>query len=198
MKTPVAEFDRLMSDVAAGSDEAVWKLAEVYTPFIIRAARYSLSSRLRQKLDSVDLAQTLWTSLLLRRRDLSNIKTPEQLIAFLAGATRKKVIEKARHYQAKKCDIRREVSLDVEREAGGSSDKGPYQTSLRTKEPSPSTTAGLRDQWHHILARASSRDREIVRLRLKGSTFKDIAAKLHIDERTARRAMRQLLQHFLE
>jgi RNA polymerase sigma factor (sigma-70 family) len=193
----IAEFDRLMAEVAAGSDDAVWQLAETYTPYIIRAVRHNLSPKLRQKLDSLDFAQTLWASLLLRPRDLTRLETPAQLIAYLAGATRNKVFEKARHFSTQKCDVRREESLDhspgVRGRTGTLHNKGLYSS-----DPSPSTMACLRDQWRHILLKASERDREIVRLRREGCTFEAISERLEINEQTARRAMRRLLQQFVE
>lgn len=192
----IAEFEDLMAEVAAGSEEAVWQLAETYTPYIIRAVRHSLSAKLRQKLDSQDFAQTLWASLLLRPADFTRLKAPEQLIAYLAQATRNKVCEKARRYSTQKCDIRREQSLEHRSSAHGRMG-APHSQALYSRDPSPSTTASLRDQWHHILSSASDRDREIVRLRRKGHTFEDIGVTLQINEQTARRAMQRLLEQFV-
>lgn len=194
-----SEFDRLMADVAAGSDEAVWQLAETYTPYIIRSVRHNLSPKLRQKLDSQDFVQTLWASLLLRPADLSRLKTPQQLIGYLAAATRNKVFEKARRFSSQKCDIRREESLEqpppsrlrTNSSSRGQISKGPY-----ARDPSPSAVASVRDHWLHILGQAPERDQEIVRLRRAGWTFEAISKKLQIDEKTARRAMRRLLEQF--
>jgi RNA polymerase sigma factor (sigma-70 family) len=191
----IAEFDRLMAEVAAGSDDAVWQLAETYTPYIIRAVRHSLSPRLRQKLDSQDFAQTLWASLLLRPADLSRLKSPQELIAFLAGATRNKVYEKARRFRTQKCDIHREESLDRPSCKAGVS-RAQHSQGLYSRDHSPSTTASARDNWDHILSQASVRDREIVQLRRAGYTFETIGEKLQINEQTARRAMRRLLEQF--
>jgi RNA polymerase sigma factor (sigma-70 family) len=191
----ITEFDRLMADVAAGSDDAVWQLAETYTPYIIRAVRHNLSPKLRQKLDSQDFAQTLWASLLLRPTDLSGLKTPQQLIAYLAGATRNKVFEKARRFKAQKCDIRREESLDQPRRTEKSL-RADTNEGLYSPDPSPSTTASVREHWCHILGKASERDRKIVQLRRAGWTFEAISEELHIDEKTARRAMHRLLEQF--
>jgi RNA polymerase sigma factor (sigma-70 family) len=190
-----AKFDQLMAEVATGSDEAVWQLAETYTPYILRAVRHNLSPRLRQKLDSQDFAQTLWASLLLRPTELTRLKNPEQLIAYLVRATKNKVCEKARRYTTQKCDMRRETSLDHDPGPGG---KTFRDRALYSKEPSPSIAASVRERWHQILSDASERDREIIRMRREGDTFETISRKLHIDERTARRAMHRLLQQFTE
>jgi RNA polymerase sigma factor (sigma-70 family) len=187
-----AEFDSLMEAVAAGSQEAAWQLAETYTPHIIRAVRYSLSPKLRQKVDSMDFAQTLWASLLLRPRDWTRLKTPDQLIGYLVAATRKKVCEKARRFKAQKCDIGREESLEATR---GGSNTRPSRA-LYAREPSPSAIVRVRDRWNHVLAQASAQDREIIRLRLEGHTFTQIGDKLQIFEQTARRAVCRLVDQF--
>jgi RNA polymerase sigma factor (sigma-70 family) len=193
----IAEFNRLMAEVAAGSDDAVWQLAETYTPYIIRAVRHSLSPRLRQKLDSQDFAQTLWASLLLRPANLTRLKTPEQLIAYLAGATRNKVFEKARRFHAQKCDVRREESLDNAPGARGLGGRR-HSNSLHSRDATPSAIASIRDLWLHVLSSASERDREIVRLRRAGWTFEAIGEALQINEQTARRAMGRLLEQFAD
>src|SRR5262245_4699586 len=190
-----AEFDSLMEAVAAGSHEAAWQLAETYTPHIIRAVRYSLSPKLRQKVDSLDFAQTLWASLLLRPSDLTRLKSPNQLIGFLVAATRKKVCEKARQFKTQKCDIGREESLD---QASKQATRTSRNNALYAREPSPSAMVRVRDRWHHVLDNASDQDREIIRLRLEGHTFMEVGAKLNICEQTARRAVRRLIDQFTD
>jgi RNA polymerase sigma factor (sigma-70 family) len=192
----IAEFDRLMAEVASGSDDAVWQLAETYTPYIIRAVRYTLSAKLRPKLDSQDFVQTLWASLLLRPQDLARLKSPEELIAYLAAATRKKVLEKAKRFHTKKRDVRREEALECASVAGDFRQKS--QTSaLCSRDASPSATARVRDHWLHVMSNASDRDREIVRLRRAGYSFGTIGEQLQINEQTARRAMRRILEQFM-
>jgi RNA polymerase sigma factor (sigma-70 family) len=189
-----SEFEKLMSRVAAGSEDAMWELAETYTPYIIRTVRHTLSPKLRQKLDSQDFAQTLWTALLLRREDLIRLKTPEELIRYLAGATRIKICEKARRYRAQKCDINREERLE------NYSSHGRHKTSniqrLHSRDSSPSTIVSIRDHWSHVLSHASERDQQIVRMRYEGETFETIGEKLQINEQTARRAMHRILEQF--
>jgi RNA polymerase sigma factor (sigma-70 family) len=191
----IAEFDRLMAEVASGSEEAAWQLAETYTPHIIRAVRYSLSQKLRQKVDSLDFAQTLWASLLLRPSDLTRLKTPDQLIGYLVAATRKKVCEKARQFKAQKCNIEREESLDRSPKIVS---RTSHERALYAREPSPSAMVRVRDRWHHILEHASEQDREIIRLRHQGHTFMEIGSKLQICEQTARRAVRRLIDQFTD
>jgi len=183
-----AEFDQLMERVVAGSEEAIWQLADTYTPYIIRAVRQSLPDRLRSKLDSQDLVQTLWASLLLKHADFSRLKTREELIAYLVGATKNKVIDKTRHYQTLKRDIKREERLKDHMTVSG------HQQALYSREETPSMTAILRDRWNLILSTTSERDCQILKMRLAGRTFEYIGTNLHIDQATARRAIQRLIK----
>jgi len=193
-----AEFEQLMADVVAGSEDAVWQLAETYTPYILRAVRLSLSPKLRQKLDSRDFAQTLWASILLKRADLTRLKTPEQLIAYLARATKNKIVDKTRHFRSQKRNISREESLTDQSSNMDESQSTLHARALYSHDPTPSTTASLRERWNDVLSNSSERDRQILRLRLEGCTFDVISAKLQINEATARRAIQRLVEQLSE
>jgi RNA polymerase sigma factor (sigma-70 family) len=195
--SPATEFEKLIAAVAAGSDEAVWELAQVYTPYILRAVRYSLSPELRQKLDSMDFAQTLWASLLLRPTNLLQLRSPEELIRYLAGATRNKVAEKARRYRTRCRDMSREKILDAQTMARQANPRAG-DDALYSREDSPSTIAVIRDQWRHIVENASERDQEMIRLRRCGLTFDAIAERLNIDEKTVRRVLQRLIEQFAD
>lgn len=190
----ITEFDQLMAEVAAGSEDAILQLAESYTPYIIRSVRRCFSQRMRQKLDSQDVAQTLWASLLLRRSDLLRLKSQNELIAFLVKATRNKVAEKATKLRRQKRDIEREVRLESELVAPTSKRSPSSQTALHSKEPTPSTTASLRERWRDVMSNASERDRQIVDLLFKRHTYLEIGSILSIHEQTARRAVEKLVE----
>jgi len=191
----ITEFDRLMADVAAGSEDAVMRLAETYTPHIIRSVRRCLSPKIRQKLDSQDVAQTLWASLLRRRADLLRFKTREQLIAYLVRATKNKVAEKAVKLRRQKYDIDREEPLDAPATAPKnsriSSEREPH-----SRDPTPSTDASVRERWQLLMSKASERDRQILQLVIQRRTFFEISEILSIHEQTARRAVEKLVKDF--
>jgi RNA polymerase sigma factor (sigma-70 family) len=190
------QFSELMSNVAAGSEEAVWQLAETYTPYIIRTVRASLPKTVRQRLDSQDFAQILWTSLLLGDTDLTRMKTPEQLIAYLARAAKNKVIDATRHYiGTQKNDMSRERRLEDLHalDKRGRKNAAITATPMST-DPSPSAYAILRERWTLTITQATERDRKILQLRLQNHTFQEISQVLQIDEWTARRAMQRLIE----
>jgi RNA polymerase sigma factor (sigma-70 family) len=192
--TQVTEFDRLMSQLANGSEDAAMQLAEKYTPYIIRTVRRGLTSQMRQKMDSQDVAQTLWASLLLRPTELSRLKSPAEFIAYLAQATRNKVAEKKRRLLAQKRDINRELQLEPHDDGttvGDRRDRG-----LCSKDATPSTMASLRERWQATIQGASERDRQIMELRLRKYTFLEISTMLSIHEQTARRVVDRLVEQF--
>jgi RNA polymerase sigma factor (sigma-70 family) len=191
------EFEKLMDEVAAGSEDAIWTLAENYTPEIIRTVRLSLSPRLRPKFDPQDIAQSLWASLLLRRAELVRIKTPEQLIAYLARATKNKVIDKARYYGSQKCDITREQRLDENATRNGGSSEEHATSRLYSRDPTPSKLASFRERVGLTISKATDRDKQIFNLRLKGCTFDAISQQLQIDEKTARRTIHALAEQIM-
>jgi RNA polymerase sigma-70 factor (ECF subfamily) len=195
--THVDDFEKLMEEVASGSEEAIWKLAEDFTPEIIRTVRMSLSPRLRPKFDPQDIAQSLWASLLLNRDELVRVKTAEQLIAYLARATKNKVIDKARYYGSQKCDISREQRLDENAPRHNGTDDQCPSDRLYSRDPTPSKVASFRERVGLTMSQASDRDRQIFNLRLKGCTFDAISQQLQIDEKTARRTIHALAEQLL-
>ena len=100
-----------MSEAMSGSEEAAWEIAQTYTPYIIRTAQSNLTPQLQSKIDPQDLAQSVWATILLKGSDLSRLKSPKDLIAYLATATKNRVIDKARRYKSEVRNVQREESL---------------------------------------------------------------------------------------
>jgi hypothetical protein len=192
----VTEFDRLMSQLVDGSEDAAMQLAEKYTPYIIRTVRRGLTSQMRQKMDSQDVAQTLWASLLLRPDLLSRLKTPEELISYLAQATRNKVAEKKRGLLAQKRNVNRELQLESNSDRKEVGERQARE--LRSRGMSPSTIVSLRERWQTTIQSASERDRQVVELRLRKHTFLEISSILSIHEQTARRVVEKLVEQLAD
>jgi len=189
-----------MNGVAAGSEDAVWQLAETYTPYIIRAVRDLLPKTVRLRLDSQDFAQILWASLLLGGTDLTRLETPEQLIKFLATAARNRVRDATRHYlYTQKMNITRELRLDdVRVKERGHRRSANKSGEPMSRDPSPSQYAMLRERWARVMADASDRDQKILRMRLSGASFEKISHDLKIDPSTAQRAIQRFIEKLSE
>lgn len=193
--TQVSEFEQLMNEVAAGSEDAVWKLADTYTPYILRVVRPSLTPQVRRRVDSQDLAQILWASLLLRRGELTKLKTPQQFIAYLCKAAKNRAIDARRRYlTTERHNLDRERSLDLYENDELRPSKKPHKDrALHARDLTPSQTASVRERWKHFLMQTSEDDRRILRLRLEGHEVNAIARQMNLHRTTVMRVLDQLL-----
>jgi RNA polymerase sigma factor (sigma-70 family) len=183
-----------MAELATGSEDAAWRITELYTPHVLRAVRASLPEVIRPKLDSQDFTQSVWASLLLKRGYLSHIHNSEQLIGLLAAAARHKVLDAYRHYTLTKAhNVRNEVALEAATAKSpghfaGDDEKGPIG-----RDPTPSQTASVRERWQRVIEDASARDREILRMRMKGATYLSISQALGMSVATVRRTLDRII-----
>jgi RNA polymerase sigma factor (sigma-70 family) len=184
-----SQFEYLMQQVANGSEDAVWQLVETYTPFVLRSIRASLANKLRRRLDSQDIAQVLWASLLLGHMDFLSIKSPEGLIDLLSRIAKNKVIDQVRRNTAQKCSVDREIPpQEIAAKLPGGMER-TYAT-----DPTPSKLVSVREQWDQVVSTASERDRRILHLRMERRSFEEIGRAVQVSPMTARRAMERLIE----
>ena len=188
------EFERLIRELAVGSEEAAWKLAEVYTPHILRVVRSALPNVIRRRMDSIDFAQIVWASILQRRSYLTNIESPERLIALLSTIARRKVTDAFRHNTYQVRDVRRESTFDMADLEYRAARGGIEKHDLTDQDPTPSQLVGLKERWAGVIGALSPRDRMIVRLRIQGLKFSDIAERADVCESTAKRVMDRVFE----
>ncbi len=179
------EFETLMREFAAGSEEAAWQIVEIYGPYVFRSVRRALSPKLRNQFDSVDFVQAVWASLIASREKLRHVEQPQELIAILSAIGRNKVIDVVRRARTKKYNIHREVSVDQ--------DGAPIVDSAPSRDPTPSDVAMARERWEGMMRDQPSHYRSIVVLRMHGNTHQDIANQLNVSDRTVRRVLNRLL-----
>lgn len=178
-------FAQLLAQVLSGSESAERTLVETYAPHVLRVVRRSLHRDLRAKFDSEDFVQQVWKSLFSEREALEGIDRPEILIAYLAAMARNKVVEEfRRRLQTAKHNIRREVSLGDSRHN--------FAGQVASPDPTPSQNAVAHEKWEQLTSGLSDLHREIVRMRLEGSTCRSISVALKIHERTVRRVLKQI------
>ncbi|HUT09618.1 MAG TPA: sigma-70 family RNA polymerase sigma factor [Thermoguttaceae bacterium] len=180
-------FRALIRDVCEGSEDAAWELVERYGDAIHRAVRRALNRRLRPKFDSIDFVQLVWSSFFRNRAKLKQFNQPKEMAAFLAAMARNKVgMEVRRRLMTEKYNVNRERSLNepalqVEAERVAS-------------HVSPEETAIARERWNQLLEGQPQHYRQIIRLRLEGRTYQDIADSLHLAESTVRRFLKKLFR----
>lgn len=192
-----SNFERLLSALAEGSEEAAWEIVETYSPNILRAVRRSMPVSIRPKLDSVDIVQSVWASLLVDNEEMRNFRTPEKFIAYLVGTARQKVLATYRHYTRNaRRNLYRERPLNAvptnDDMAADESDREP--TLLVGRDPTASAVASVRETWEGILKQCDEREQKLVQLRLSGRTNEEIAQELGMSVRTVRRVLERLTE----
>jgi RNA polymerase sigma factor (sigma-70 family) len=189
-----SEFEQLMADLASGSEDAAWRITELYTPHILRVVRASLPAIIRPKLDSQDFAQAVWASMLLKSEYLSHLETPEQLIALLAATARHKVIDAYRHYTLTQAyNVRTEQALEPAQPLSSGFRTTDRESGIASRDPTPSQTAMLREQWRLTIENCSPRDKEILAMRMRGETYDAISEKLGMSVATVRRVLDRVI-----
>jgi RNA polymerase sigma factor (sigma-70 family) len=181
--TTTKSFRELMEEVRQGSQEAAWTLVDQYGPHVQRFVRRTLNRQLRPQFDSIDFVQIVWASLFRTSSKLAEFQQPEELIAFLAGMAKNKVLkEMYKRTQTARYDIGREQRVASPEEGSGAVER----------TPTPSAVAIAKERWDLLLANQNSTVQSVVRMRLQGVPFVEIADRLSINERTARKAIARL------
>ena len=180
------EFERLMEEVRAGSQDAAWELLERIGPHVHRVVHRMINREIRGRFDSLDFVQAVWASFFVNRRQISSFSRPEQLIRFLVVMARNKVMDEHRRLlTTEKHDVRREkVSVQ---------DLHAIEESPIPQGASPSQFAIARECWQRMLEGQPELHRQIVYRRYMGDTHEEIAATLGINRRTITRVLERML-----
>jgi len=177
-------FQLLLDQVRQGSHEAARVLEQRYGEHILRIVRRKLHKTLRTKFDSIDFVQNVWASVFTRPYNLPAVETPDDLATWLGVLAANKVADEGRHLQTKKRDVSREVRFDEH-----AAFAGPHPAS---RDPTPSAVAVYHEQLERLVVKQPPKVRRVVELKMQGLTYDEIAAALGMDEKTARRAIKQL------
>jgi RNA polymerase sigma factor (sigma-70 family) len=180
------EFERLIGEVREGSQDAAWDLLERVGPHVQRVVHKMLNRELRSKFDSVDFVQAVWASFFINRQKIAEFTEPSQLIRFLVGMARNKVIsEHRRRILTEKYDVRRERPDAMANPAIEETQVYPA--------PSPSQFAIARECWHQLIDGQPEMYRQIVVRKYMGESHDEIAMALRINRRTITRILDRLL-----
>jgi RNA polymerase sigma-70 factor (ECF subfamily) len=179
------EFQHLIAEVRAGSQDAAWTLIERYGPHIQQVVRRRMHARMRSKFDSVDFVQAVWASFFKERTKAAQFDTPEGLMGFLEAMARNKVVDEVRRrMQTQKYGGQREHTLYEE--------AAPSPHSQPHYRDTPSQIAVARERWNRLLADLPEHYRQIIKLRYEGETCEQIAAKVGMHERSVRKVIDKL------
>ncbi len=150
------EVDDLIARVEQGDKEALDHFIDEYGKYVYRAVRKSLSNRLRQLMDSDDLAQSVWASIFEINGQIGKFENRAALIGFLTTVARRKVAYKARqHLNVQKANHNR-LSL---------MDQAHLDGIVDADAGTPSNAVTVHEEWERVVGPLPDREREIVELR---------------------------------
>jgi RNA polymerase sigma factor (sigma-70 family) len=178
-----ASFERLMRQVRAGCPDAIKWLVSIYTPHVMRIVRRRLRKKLRKKFDSTDFAQSVWASFFAEALRWGDFPNPEALGEFLVKVARNKTLDEVRRrYHTQRYDIALEESL---RESHALRLVKPQPA------PTPSQVAVRNEAWDGLREITTAQGFPVLEMRAEGMKFEEVAERLGIDERSARRVIRR-------
>ena len=173
------DLQLLLERVRHGDENAARELLEHFEPHVRRVVRQRLPFVLRSKFDSMDFVQSVWGDFFPRlRRGEIDFADSRQLARFLVVMARTKVANEVRRRAGtKKFDLQKEVAI------------GTRDLPVQGRDPTPSQHLMAHERLDELLSGRPKLHQKLLRMRSEGCTFDEIAARLHIDERTARRIL---------
>ena len=185
------DFAGLMQRVREGSDEAVFELLEICEEDIYHTVRRKLNRQLRAKFDSEDFVQAVWATFFAHLSVISKFKSRDSLIGYLVRVAGNKVMEEfRRRLMTQKYNLNRECSLDE--------GNNIVAESVRSREPSPSDTVILKEQWNRSFGHLSPRDRRIVQFHANQMKGEEIAQELGVHKKTVYRVLRKFCEQLAQ
>jgi RNA polymerase sigma-70 factor (ECF subfamily) len=173
-------LDHWIARLNEGDAQAVEHVLLAYEPYLRLAVRRRLGQRLRAKVDSTDIVQSVFANVLHGFRNGGwRFAGPPHLLAFLRRIAWRRL---ANRYQEHREDLNRTQSL--------------FETAARdllhADSPRPSEVAQGREFWERVLQACPPAHREVVRLRAKGFRIGEIAARTGLHEGSVRRILYEL------
>ncbi len=189
-------LEELVHRLSEGSEEAAEKIANHYTPHLLRVVRASLPSELRSKVDSIDLVNTLWGTMLTNPSRLAGITDPEHLMARLIRVVRNRMIDEHRKYTtcAARSVAKEEGAYQEDRDSRNQQGGVAGDGRMGGRELSPSQELVGREKLSSVIRRLNPQERTIMELRMKGLTYDQIAAAADdVSATTARRVVTSIV-----
>jgi RNA polymerase sigma factor (sigma-70 family) len=172
--------DQWIARLNEGDVLAVEPVFLAYEPYLRIAIRRRLSPRLRSKVDSGDVVQSVFADLVHGVRERGwHFAGRAQLEAFLRKLAWRRLADR---YQKHGRALEREHSLD----------EAPSQSLADAAQSRPSQEAQGRECWEGILRACPPAHHEIVRLRMQGHRMGEIAVRTGMHEGSVRRILYEL------
>ena len=173
-------LDQWIGRLNEGDVNAVERVFVAYEPYLRIAVRRRLSPRLRSKLDSRDVVQSVFADLVRGVRDGGwHFGGRLQLEALLRRIACRRLADR---YQKHALALELEHSLD----------EAPSHALGDAAQARPSQEAQGREFWERILRACPPAHHEVFRLRLSGHRMAEIAERTGMHEGSVRRILYEL------
>ncbi len=177
MPDQAKSLSELLQKAWNDSDGSAQEVVERYGPYILRAVRRRLDKKLRSKFDSVDFVQAVWASFFAMPPDRLQFKRHQELVSFLMGLARNKVVDVVRQrLETQKYDVKRERRLM----GSAALDDGE----LASSGPTASQVAIAREEWQRAESPETPRDERIVNWLKRGQSLEAIAQEIGVSVKT--------------
>lgn len=171
-------------------EAALAAIVKEYEVEIRRAATMRIGPLLRPHLDSVDLVQSVYITLLKGLRgDKFHIAGPQELVALSAEIIRRKVAQ-----VWKRLKRRTELNTNLT----GTREDAEHVIVNRDGEPDPMADAEMRDAIDRIMQECDPADRKLLQLRLEGNSTAEAARALDADPDVLRVRLSRLRKRLTE
>jgi RNA polymerase sigma factor (sigma-70 family) len=158
-----------------------------YGPLLQRVAAGRMADRLRRRVEPEDVVQSACRTFFRRARAGQVVLTDsESLWRLLCAIVITKVREQARFHTRERRSLDREVPL-----AGGPDDSGG-EIPVPGREPPPDEAVAFVDYLEQLLVTLDDEERGVIDLKLQGLTHDEVANRLGLTERTARRVYKRV------
>jgi len=177
----------LETRVRLGDEEALAELLRRYEPEVRRVARYLLGRLMRPGLDSVDLVQSVYVTLLEGLRDKRfSLSNSQQFLGLANKIVRGKV---ARHWRK----VQHQFPLDAE-----ALETGVGSGATASREADPAAQVEHTDALEHLFGFLNEAERQVVELRLLGCSTAEVARRLGLDPDVLRVRLSRLRRRLRE
>jgi RNA polymerase sigma-70 factor (ECF subfamily) len=179
-------LDSLLDKLTHGDDRAAEQVFVTYEPYLRMVVRRQLPGRLRSKLDSMDIVQSVWADVLEGFRTAGwRFEDRDHLRAFLVKVTRNRFLEKLRKHRSA-----------LEREQPYL--EGDVSDARRACGSRPSEFAQAEDVWQKMLLLCPAKHRDILRFKRDGLSLAEIAGRTGLHEGSIRRILYDLGRRLLK
>ena len=180
-------LSELLERARQDSEGSAQEIVERYGPYILRAVRRRLNKKLRSKFDSVDFVQAVWASFFALPADRLQFERPQQLVDFLMGLARNKVVDAVRQrLETQKYDVNRELPLYDSTAVDA--------REVKARGPTASQVAIAKEEWQRAQDSAVPREERIVNWIQRGQSLESIAREIGVSVKTIRRVLERIRQ----